>query len=112
MATPANPDWTEKRSPLPILFAQSVDHPQRERFLQLRNATDDPIALEEAQAILIRCGAVSFCVDQLVQRHRLAREMIPTISLTYRDEVEEWINSQIVPIKNLFESVGVRVSLP
>lgn len=111
MATPANPDWIEKRSPLPILFAQSVDHPQRERFLQLRNSTGDPIALEEAQTILIRCGAVSFCVDQLVQRHRLAREMIQTISLANRDEVEEWIDAQIVPIQNLFESVGVNVVL-
>lgn len=111
MATPANPDWIEKRSPLPILFAQSVDHPQREQFLRLRNSTDDPAALEEAQTILIHCGAVSYCVDQLVQRHRLARQMIQSISLAYRDEVEEWIDSQIVPIQNLFESVGVRVAL-
>jgi geranylgeranyl pyrophosphate synthase len=111
MAMPANPDWIEKRSPLPILFAQSVDHPQREHFLELRDSIGEADSLEEAQTILIHCGAVSYCVDQLVQRHRLARQMIQTISLTHRDEVEEWIDSQIVPIQNLFESVGVNVLL-
>jgi hypothetical protein len=38
---PANPDWLQNRSPLPILFAQSVGHPDRTRFLELRRDVSD-----------------------------------------------------------------------
>jgi geranylgeranyl pyrophosphate synthase len=56
MATPANPDWTLGRSSLPILFAQSVDHAERERFFTLRHqlqTVSDLDLLTEAQSILI-----------------------------------------------------------
>jgi geranylgeranyl pyrophosphate synthase len=33
METPANPDWIQGRSPLPILFASQVKHPEQERFV-------------------------------------------------------------------------------
>lgn len=59
IAVPANPDWALGRSSLPILFAQTVDYPERGRFLQLRcalQAAPDAEALAEAQAILVRCG--------------------------------------------------------
>ncbi|MFH1635153.1 MAG: polyprenyl synthetase family protein, partial [Chloroflexota bacterium] len=42
MAVPANPDWTLGRLPLPILFAQIVDHPEKARFIELREAITNP----------------------------------------------------------------------
>lgn len=39
MAEPANPDWTQGRFPLPILFAQSVNHSDRDRFVTLRSGS-------------------------------------------------------------------------
>ena len=33
----AGPDWIGGRHPLPILFAESVDHPEKERFIELRS---------------------------------------------------------------------------
>jgi geranylgeranyl pyrophosphate synthase len=57
MAVPANPDWRLDRSPLPILFAQGIEHTEKERFLELRQNISDPVALTEAQTTLIRCGA-------------------------------------------------------
>lgn len=64
METPANPDWIQGRSPLPILFASQVQHPQRGRFLRLNRHISEPEALAEAQEILIQCGAISYCIAQ------------------------------------------------
>jgi geranylgeranyl pyrophosphate synthase len=76
MAEPANPDWMQGRAPLPILFAQTVEHPERERFLQLKAELPDPAALIEAQAILLRCGAVSYSIHQLLHRHQAATNLL------------------------------------
>jgi len=106
MAIPANPDWTQKRSPLPILFARLVDHPDRSGFLQLCQDVSRPEALQEAQDILIRCGAVSYCVDQLLQRHHAAQELLETILLIRREGMEELLEEMIIPAQRLFEAIG------
>jgi len=107
MAVPANPDWAQGRSPLPILFAQIVEHPDRARFLQLRPSASNPDALAEAQVILIRCGAISYCVDQLIRRHQRAKEMLRSMTLVYRDGLEALLEAQIRPVQELFRAVGI-----
>ncbi len=107
MAVPANPDWLQGRSPLPILFAQTVEHPDRMRFLELRRSVSNLEALAEAQTILIRCGAVSYCVDQLIRRHQRAREMLEGMTLVYRDGLEALLEAQIRPVRELFWAVGM-----
>ncbi len=107
METPANPDWTQGRAPLPILFAQVVDHPDRERFLQLRRDIADPDALTEAQTILIRCGAVSYCIDQLLRRVQAAREILDKLSLVHPEKLEGLIADVVDPVTNLFAEIGV-----
>jgi len=106
MAVPANSDWIQRRSPLPILFAQSVDHPARSRFVELCRDVSGPEALQEAQDILIRSGAVSYCVDQLVRRHQAAREILNTIPLAHRDGMENFLEGVLEPVRKLFTSIG------
>ena len=48
METPANPDWIMGRSPLPVLYAQTVSHPDRAQFCRLRQTISDPDALAAA----------------------------------------------------------------
>ena len=59
METSANPDWIQGRFSLPILFASLVNHPEQARFLELSQHITESGALQEAQGILIRCGAIS-----------------------------------------------------
>ena len=106
MALPASPDWQQDRMSLPILFAQSVDHPERSLFLELRQkAMIDEGALCEAQEILIRCGAVSYCVDRLLQKYQVAKEILQTADLARPELIDNLLEEIIAPAKKLFEEI-------
>jgi geranylgeranyl pyrophosphate synthase len=107
MAVPANPDWLQKRKPLPILFALTVEHPDRARFMELYEDISIGNALQEAQEILIRCGAVSYCVDQLIHRHQTAQEILNKTPLTNKAAIDSLIEGVIAPVWKLFETLGI-----
>jgi geranylgeranyl pyrophosphate synthase len=107
MAAPANPDWRLDRSSLPILFAQVVEHAGKERFLELRQTISDPVALTEAQTILIRCGAVSYCIDQLLRRHQAAQKILDVVSLPRSEGLKDLLNGVVEPVRNLFAAMGL-----
>ena len=111
MAIPANPDWMQNRSPLPILYARLVDHPSRPRFLELCQNLSQLEALREAQDILIRCGAVSYCVDQLLQKHRTAQKLLESIPLVENKAMNELLEELITPVRTLFQSMGKSLSV-
>jgi geranylgeranyl pyrophosphate synthase len=112
MAVPANPDWIQGRKPLPILFALSVDHPNRTRFSELYQRIADENALQEAQEILIKCGAVSYCVDQLIGRYQAAEEILNQISLPDKEAINSLIEAVIAPVWKLFETLGLSLKAP
>jgi octaprenyl-diphosphate synthase len=107
MAVPANPDWLQKRKPLPILFALTVEHPDRAKFLDLYQDVSDENSLKKAQEILIRCGAVSYCVDQLIRRHQMVQDILNKTPLANREAVDALIEGVIAPVWNLFETLGI-----
>lgn len=107
LETPANPDWLQGRSPLPILFAQLVDHPDREQFIALRQHISDPKALATAQVILIRSGAVSYCIDQFLQRYHAAQDLLSRIQLVNQNSVAALLEPLINPVKALYAEIGI-----
>lgn len=112
MAVPANADWLQGRKPLPILFAQTVDHPDRARFEQLYQDISAKESLPEAQDILIRCGAVSYCIDQLLRRYRAAQELLNKMPLSNKGTVDSLLKAVIAPVRKLFETLGVSPEIP
>jgi geranylgeranyl pyrophosphate synthase len=113
LEVPANPDWLAGHSSLPILFAQVVDHPDRERFLELRRDASDPENLAELQAILIRCGAISYGVDQLVRRYQEGCALLDGLQLSQGEGLKGMLDEVIHPIKKMFEALGIaQFSLP
>lgn len=107
MARPANADWLQSRTPLPILFAQTVDHPNRAKFMELYKNISSGNALQEAQDILIRCGALSYCVDQLLRRHQAAQEILNKTPLPKKGPVDSLLKAVIAPVWKLFEILGI-----
>lgn len=107
LAVPAKPDWNVGRASLPILFAQVVDHPSRSRFGELRlHARRQVSALEEAQQILIECGAVSYCIHELLERQEKARELVSTLPIERQDVMENVFEDIIQPVLHLLEEAG------
>ena len=107
LAAPANVDWLSGRSPLPLLFAQLVDHPDRQRFIELRNKANDPEALAEAQKILVHCGAISYSVHELVKRHESAIGLLRQMQLERPEPLSMLLEEAIAPVRHLFAKVGV-----
>lgn len=111
METPASPDWLLGRSPLPILYAQIVEHPEREKFLELRRNLRhnpiDPNDLRTAQTILIRCGAVSYGVHLLLHKRKLAQEILNLAAFSDRTGLENLIDDVILPVMKMFEAIGL-----
>ena len=96
--TPANADWIQGRTSLPILFAECVDHPDRSEFLKLRQTFADGGSIEEAQQILIRCGALSYCVFQFQNRFQEVHNILDTLNLPDPQ-----------PFKTLFEQISAPI---
>lgn len=107
MAVPANPDWLQGRKPLPILYALTVDHEDRARFLDLYEDVTGNGTLHEAQAILIRSGGISYSVHQLLHRHSQALEIIEHISLPHGAGIERLLDEIIAPVWRLFDNLGM-----
>jgi geranylgeranyl pyrophosphate synthase len=85
---PAEKDWADGSHSLPVLFAANVQHPDRERFNALRVLVADPDILHDAQQILIRCGAVSYCFYEISNRVKQAMEIIHNITWESASEME------------------------
>jgi geranylgeranyl pyrophosphate synthase len=104
LAQPAAPDWLLGRPSLPLLFAQTVNHPRRAEFNQLRLAVCDPAALAAAQTILIRCGALSYCVACLLERHHQAQMILEEMRLPHPEEMANLLAGIIAPVQRLRRS--------
>jgi geranylgeranyl pyrophosphate synthase len=106
LESPAGPDWKQGRNNLAILYALTADHPERARLEALRTQVDDPEALKVAQQILIRCGAISYCVYHVTQRYQAARQLLDTISLADPRPLRELIGRYVKPLVALLEGIG------
>ena len=106
MEMPANPDWVQGRFPLPILFASLVEHPKRERFVELNRHISNPKVLEEAQEILIQCGAISYCIAHLIRIHLQAKERMNSIPLAKPAPLGSLLDEVIDPVHELLRAVA------
>lgn len=110
LSVPANPDWRQRRSPLPILYARNVVHPGRARFAalveRLAACSDENGALAEAQAILVRSSAVSYCIYQILDRYRRGRAILQSLPLLHPLGLEALLEEQLGPVRHLLGQVG------
>jgi geranylgeranyl pyrophosphate synthase len=105
LATPASADWALGRTSLPILFAEVVTHPEQTRFRQLRASLTSTEALAEAQAILARCGAISFGVDQLLARYEQGLALTANLPADCQLQIELLLEELVEPVRKLLQSV-------
>jgi geranylgeranyl pyrophosphate synthase len=106
---PANPDWKQMRNNLLFLYAQTADHPDRERFLAIRSQVADPEMLTEAQKILLRCGAVSYGMYHLCQRYTAGMKILDGIQLADPLALQEVVVRCIRPLVTILKNFGIAI---
>jgi hypothetical protein len=62
--------------------------------------------LKEAQEILIQCGAVSYCVDQLLDRYQTVRRILSNESLARPSVLIGLFEDVVAPVWRLFQAAG------
>lgn len=102
-----SPDWQKTVPPLPILFAEQVPHPEQAAFLKLRNNIEKPGNLHKAQQILIRCGAISYGFDQLMQRYAAALTFIESYDSLQKAPLYKAFRKLVEPVQELMVFVGI-----
>jgi geranylgeranyl pyrophosphate synthase len=107
LRTPAAADWRRRPNNLALLYAMTADHAERELFLDLSGRPDDPVALAAAQDILVRCGAVSYCVFKMIEILAEARSLLAGMPLTAPAPLSRLFEEQTRPIRHLFEIAGI-----
>ena len=107
--TPARPDWQHGRNNLPILYALTAEYPDRARFEACLAQVADLATLREAQEILVRCGAVSYCAFQAAQRNRAAQRLLASLPLANPGPLVEALSRQSKPIVALFHAAGAEL---
>lgn len=105
--SPASADWLRRSNNLPILYAMTADHPARERFLELSARPHDPEALVEAQRILLKSGAISYCAFKMMEVAQEAGAVLSRLPLRDPEPVERILTANLRPLHKLLESVGV-----
>ncbi len=98
---PAARDWFSGQFTLPLLYASTVDHPEKQAFLELRSGVDDPQKLEQAQTILIRCGAVSYCIHCLMQYYERVKTLVAELSPVNPPPLQDVFGSLMAPALRL-----------
>ncbi len=105
--TPARSDWKRRGNNLPLLYAMTAPHPDREEFLRLSACVEDPEALAAAQKILFRSGAISYCTFKLLELSRQAQELFAAIPLQEPQWIGRLVELHLTPLHRLLEQVGV-----
>ncbi len=111
LARPATTDWQRRHGCLPILFARVAEHEERAKFHEFadRVAMDlnDFQALKDAQEILVRSGAVSYCAFRLVESYKKGIEHVAGLGLPHEGSLVELLDYQAQPLRRLFERLNL-----
>ncbi|HBL26829.1 MAG TPA: hypothetical protein DD490_08350 [Acidobacteria bacterium] len=112
LRTPAAADWGSRRSNnLAILYAMTAEHAEKKEFLELSKHAEDPTALASAQEILVRSGALSYCVFKMVGFLGQAGRLLAGLSLPAPESVARLFEAHAKPIHHLFAAAGVPAGL-
>ena len=107
LETPARPDWTTRWNNLAILYALMAEHEEQARFKDLLERVDEPEALDEAQEILVRCGAISYGTYQVIQNYQQGKHDLEALGLPHPEKLAALLESLIEPARDLFRRLEI-----
>ncbi len=112
MQEPAGADWQRPGNNLALLYALVSDHDEREAFRRAAGAAHEPACLSEAQQILLRSGAVSYCAYRLLELAHQARSLLSRLSLADPLPLSRLVDEHLRPLSQLLRTVGAELPEP
>jgi geranylgeranyl pyrophosphate synthase len=109
LETPAKPDWNTRWNNLAILYAMEAEHEEQGKFMELIERVEEPEALQEAQEILVRSGAISYGTYQVIQNYQQGKSDLAALDLPYPDELGGLLESLVQPARDLFRKLGIKI---
>ncbi len=109
MQVPAQPDWQRPNGNLALLYALTAQHEGQARFGVLCGQANDPEALREAQALLARSGAISYCCFRIAEEHRRATRRLRCIDVPNVEPLVTLVDHHVAPLTSLFCRVGIEI---
>ncbi|MFY9823051.1 MAG: polyprenyl synthetase family protein [Thermoanaerobaculia bacterium] len=107
MAVPARADWQRRHNNLLILYGLTAGHAERDEFAALSARTEDPEALDAAQKILLRSGALSFSTLKLIEISRQIQKLLGSVTLKNPAPLDRIVEFHLKPLHLLLERAGV-----
>jgi geranylgeranyl pyrophosphate synthase len=107
LETPACADWQRRHNNLPILYALTAEHADRDSFAELSARVAEPESLAAAQKILFRSGAVSYCTLKLVELAREIQELLAGVAVIDPLPVAKLVELHVKPLHRLLQIAGV-----
>jgi geranylgeranyl pyrophosphate synthase len=107
MQQPAGADWRRPGNNLALLYALTSEHAEREALRACLPAVGDAARLEEAQRILLRCGAVSYCAYRLLGLADQARARLEQVRLPDPSPLLSLLDEHLRPLAHLLRQAGV-----
>ena len=106
MGEELHPDWANPGGNLALRFAAEADHPDRARFAGLVARIGEPGVHEEAREVLIRSGAMSYCVHHMLVAAAGARRMIEALPLADPAPLLEAVDALAAPAAECLAELG------
>lgn len=106
-AVPAKPDWERQQNNLLILYGTTVDHPERDRFIQLCMEIEKGDNLQEAQQLLVQSGAVSYGIYQALHREQQAQRLLEEVAPPNPEPITELFLRYRAPFTQFLQEIGV-----
>jgi geranylgeranyl pyrophosphate synthase len=109
-AVPPKPDWNRPENNLLLLYALTAEYAEKSEFqAMVREIDTEESRLKALQGVLIRSGAVSYCVYNLIERHRDAIERVMSLELVDPEAIINPIRDQTIPALKLLAEAGAEL---
>lgn len=111
MQPAVNADWISKNNNLAILYAMNSEHPFRQEFLDLLKDISSGENLKRAQYIIIKSGALSYCLYHLTELNETACRMIRGLNVVEQKHLQAIADYLIKPAFQLLSKRGWKSSV-
>lgn len=106
-----NPDWHMTGSSLPILLALTTEHEYLDELTSLlAEGLNEGKTLKRAQDILVACGAVSLCCDQISTKLEKMYQKLCQCNLSKKEQLHKNIGQDIQHAIKWVKDLDVQLS--